>query len=190
MRAFIAIDLPIEIKKALLKTQQKLKTESLKASWVKPENLHLTLKFLGEISFEQLNEIKQIIRDITKSTSGFKIKLESLGAFPNLHAAQIIWIVTKQPPLELKQIAQQLETRISETGIPQEQRAFSAHITIARIKNQLNSSDLKKTLDKVGSDVEKANWEFDCKEITLFESTLSSEGPTYTALDQFNLKIT
>ena len=217
MRAFIAIELPTGIKDALSKIQEELKIEHLKLlsseilpclrgrisnlrtrvdngreslSWVKPQNLHLTLKFLGDISPEQLNAIKQIIAEITKTISAFKIKFETTGVFPNLHAARIIWVGADQPPLELKQLAQQLETRLSKPGVPpQEQRDFHPHITIARIKNRLNSSDLKKTLDELENAVAGANWEFDCGEITLFESTLGLGGPTYTTLDQFNLKI-
>ena len=159
-------------------------------NWVKPQNLHLTLKFLGDISPEQLNGIKEIIIEITKTVAGFKIKLEAAGVFPNLNTARIIWVGADQPPPELKQLVQQLETRIAETEIPWEQRDFRAHITIGRIKNRLNPSDLKNTLDNLEKNVTGANWEFDCRKITLFESSLGPGGPTYTALDQFNLKIT
>ncbi|MBU0548560.1 MAG: RNA 2',3'-cyclic phosphodiesterase [Candidatus Omnitrophica bacterium] len=185
MRTFIAIELPIEIKNSLSKIQEKL-TQTLKISWVKPQNLHLTLKFLGDISPKQLNKIRQIITEITKTTSDFKIKLETLGIFPNAHAARIIWIGANQLPLELKQLTERLETRLAESGIPQEQRFFCAHITIGRIKSHFIPSDLKKAFDKVENDVTGANWEFDCKEITLFESTLGPDGPTYIALERLN----
>jgi len=190
MRAFIAIELPREIKDALFKIEDKLKTHLSGINWIKPLNLHLTLKFLGEISAEQLNQIKQIIREITKTISGFKIKLETLGIFPNTHAARIIWIGTNQPPLELKQLAEQLETKLVESGIPPEQRSFRAHITIGRIKSQAIPSDLEKALDKVKKDVVGAIWEFDCGGITLFESSLSPQGATYTVLKKANFRIT
>jgi len=190
MRAFIAIELPLEIKDALLRIQDKLKARLPEISWVKPLNLHLTLRFLGEISPEQLSEIKQIITEITKTTSGFKIKLETLGVFPNLHAARIIWIGANQPPLELKQLAEQLETRLVESGIPQEQRSFCAHITISRIKSSLKSLSLEKELEKIKNDFASANWEFDCGGITLFESTLGPRGATYTALKKASFRIT
>ena len=190
MRAFIAIDLPIEIKNALSGIQEELKIESLKVSWVKPQNLHLTIKFLGDTSLEQLREIKQTVTEITKTSSAFRIKLQTLGVFPNLQAARIIWIGADQAPLRLKRIAEQLETMLPETGMPQQQRDFLPHITIGRIKNRLDPSDLKKALNRVEKDVSEANWEFDCGKITLFESVLGPAGPTYTVLDQFNLKIT
>jgi len=187
MRAFIAIELPIEIKDTLARIQEELKAQLPKVSWGKPQNLHLTLKFLGDISPKQLCDIKHITAEITKATVGFKIRLEDLGVFPNVHAARIIWIGTNQPPLELKQLAEQLETRLIESGIPQQGRPFCAHITIGRIKSRLIPSNLQKALNKVENDVDCANWEFDCREIVLFESALGPSGPTYTAIEKLNL---
>ncbi len=213
MRVFIAIELPAEIKNALSGIQEKLKIELLtpssseilalrartlpfrakmnsgreSISWVKSQNLHLTLRFLGDISSEQLIQIKQLITEITKTASGFKIKLEALGVFPNAHAPRIVWIGTNRPPLELKQLAKQLETKLPVSGIPQEERSFRAHITIGRIKSRLVTSDLKKAFDKVEKDVINASWELKCGRITLFESTLGPGGPTYTVLEKFKI---
>ncbi|MDD5408560.1 MAG: RNA 2',3'-cyclic phosphodiesterase [Candidatus Omnitrophica bacterium] len=188
MRAFIAIEIPDEIKDSLSRIQEKLKAEPFKVSWVKPQNLHLTLKFLGDISLGQLSETKQIISGITK-TSGFGIKLNTLGVFPDMAEARIIWVGDDQPPLELKELAEQLEIRLSVSGIPRQQRPFNAHITIGRIKNRLLLSDLQKVTDKIKKDMEGTSWKFNCSKVTLFESKLGPGGPTYTVLDQFNLKI-
>ena len=187
MRAFIAIELPTEIKNYLSSIQNKLKAELPKVSWVKLENLHLTLKFLGEISPKQFNEIKQIITEITKGTSEFKIKLESAGVFPNPTVPRLIWIGNNQASTELKQLTEQLNKRLAESDIPQDERIFHAHITIGRIKTRLNSSDLKEALDKTGGDLVSVNEEFNCKEITLFESTLGPGGPTYKILEKFKI---
>ena len=187
MRAFIAIELPAGIKDALSGMQTKSPKESI--SWVKSQNLHLTLKFLGDISLEQLNKIKQLIIGITKTIPGFKIKLNNLGVFPNMHTTRIIWIGADHPPLELKQLTEQLETKLAGSGTPQEQRTFRAHITIGRIRSHLVPSDLKKVIDKIENDMAGLNWEFNCDEITLFESTLGPGGPVYTILDKFNLLI-
>jgi RNA 2',3'-cyclic 3'-phosphodiesterase len=190
MRAFIAIELPVEIRDGISRIQDKLKAELPKVNWVKPQNLHLSLKFLGDISPEQLYNIKRTTTEIIETNTDFKIELESLGVFPDLHAARIIWIGTNHPCLELKQLGEQLETRLVESGITQEKRTFCAHITIGRIKTYPIASDLKKSIDKVGGVIACANWEFNCREIVLFESTLGSSGPTYTILERFNLKIT
>lgn len=184
MRAFIAIELPANIKDSVLKIQDKLKIALPKVSWVKPENLHFTLKFLGEISDKQQESINQIIREVAGTITDFKIKLESLGAFPNVSRARIIWVGSEQVPEELKQIVEQLETKIAKLGIPKEERPFRAHITIGRIKHNLIPSVLEKEVGKIN------NLEFNARGITLFQSTLGRLGPTYTALRETSFKIT
>jgi len=183
MRAFIAIVLPLNIKGALLRIQGKLKAILPKISWTKQENLHLTLKFLGEISPEQISNIKQIIAEITKTTAGFKIKFETLGVFPNITRPRLIWTGTNQVPSELKQIVERLELKLAESGIPKENRLFCNHVTLGRIKNNINPIELEKALNKVRGDLVNENFEFDAGRITLFKSTLGPPtGPTYTAL--------
>ncbi|MDP2927354.1 MAG: RNA 2',3'-cyclic phosphodiesterase [Candidatus Omnitrophota bacterium] len=184
MRAFIAIELPLDIKNALVKIQDKLKTTLPKISWVKPANLHLSLKFLGEISLKQLKETQQIIAEIIKTSSPFEIKLETLGVFPNCRAARIIWIGTNQPPRQLKQLVDQLETKLLKIGLPEEQHPFRAHITLSRIKNPLIPSDLERGLDKVKNDCSDANLKFNTRGITLFQSVLGPGGPTYSILKE------
>jgi len=184
MRAFIAIDLPVDIKNSLAGIQDKFKTTWPKVGWVKPSNLHLSLKFLGEISLNQLDQIQHIITEIIKPTAGFEIKLETLGVFPNLHAARIIWIGTNQLPAELKQLVDQLEEKILKCGIPKEQRPFQIHITLGRIKHPLRPADLEKTLNRLKSEITGMNLKFNTRGITLFQSRLGPGGPTYNILKE------
>jgi 2'-5' RNA ligase len=189
MRAFIAIGLPTEIKDVLSQIQDKLKTGLPKISWVKPQNLHLTLKFLGEISPGQLDAIKHIITEVSQGIAAFKIKLDDLGVFPDLRQARIIWIGISQDTIT-KQIAGLLETKIADVGITKEKRDFSSHITIGRIKIPLNPVDLERELKKAKNDVVYANMEFNAGGITLFESVLGPSGPAYTVLKEANFTIT
>lgn len=216
MRAFIALELPNGIKDRLSGIQEKLKiefftplsgeilTRSAKTlnfrtkiytrqgniSWIKPQNLHLTLKFLGDILPAQLNEIKRTIRKISEASFGFKIKLIDAGVFPNLTTGGIIWIGNQEAPGELKQIVERLETGLSLLGIKKEKRDFRAHITIGRFKivNPVNS--LQVICEKLRIVLSDQDLEFDCGKITLFSSTLAASGPAYKILDEFNLKIT
>jgi RNA 2',3'-cyclic 3'-phosphodiesterase len=178
MRTFIAIELPLDIRNSLVKIQDKLKITLPKINWVKPANLHLSLKFLGEISLEQVESIQQIIADITKTFVPFEIRLDTLGVFPNYRTARIIWIGTNQPLFELKQLVDQLETKLLETGLPKEERPFQAHITLGRIKNPLIPADLEKELNKVSGDC--LDLKFNTGGITLFQSLLDPGGPTYS----------
>ncbi len=185
MRTFIAIELPASIKDALSKIQDELKAGLPKVSWVKPQNLHLTLKFLGEISPEQLDAVKRIITEVSQGTVAFKIKLDDLGVFPDLRNARIIWLGISQDTIA-KQITGLLETKIADIGIAKEKREFSAHITIGRIRARLLASDLERELKRVKNDLIDANLEFNAGGVTLFESTLGPGGPAYTVLKEAN----
>jgi len=188
MRAFIAIRLPESALKTLSNIQEKLKPINSGIIWTKPQNLHLTVKFLGEISEGQLNKIKEVTEEAARTTPAFRLKLERLVAFPSPRAARIIWAGSKQAPAALKQLAANLENRIAETGIPKEKRDFRAHVTIGRVKTRSPAAGFQMTLDNAGIP-EDINCEFDCEKITLFESVLGDAGPVYRAIEEFNLKI-
>ena len=182
MRAFIAVELPSDTKNTLVKIQDKLKIILPKVSWVKPANLHLSLKFLGEISANQLECTQQVITEIVKTSAPFEIKLETLGVFPDFRTARIIWIGTNQPPPELIQLAGQLETRLLKIGLPKEEHPFRTHITLGRVRNPLVPADLEKGLDKVKNDC--VDVKFNAEGITLFQSVLGPGGPTYNILKE------
>ena len=188
MRAFIAIDLPTNIKNKLSKIQDKLKDNFAQINWVKPQNLHLTLKFLGEITSEQSSAINRIIAEISQTIIPFKIKLDDLGAFPNLHNPRIIWVGISQD-VYAQQIAELLETKIADIGIAKGSHPFAAHITIGRIKSPILGSDLENELRKIKENTIFADLEFQTQGFTLFKSTLGPGGPTYTVLQEVNFRI-
>jgi len=189
MRAFIAIELPPETKDVISKIQNKLKAALPKISWVKPVNIHLTLKFLGEISPKQLDNINQIVSAIVGTSASFKIKLETLGVFPNVARARIMWIGTDAMPPGLEKIVTLLENELGKIGFTKEKRPFCAHITVGRIKFYLNPSNLEKVFNEVKKDILSKDLEFNVAGITIFQSTLGSTGPTYKVLKADNFKI-
>ena len=190
MRAFIALELPPEIKEAVSAIQNKLKTSLPGISWVKPQNLHITLKFLGGISPRQLAETKTIIMQISAITAPFSLKPDGLGVFPGRGQPRIIWLGINEDPA-VKGIAASLEREIFKIGIAKEKRDFSGHITIGRVKIPLDPEDLEEELKKARNDLLATNLEFKAMGITLFESVLGgSDGPVYTALKEANFKIT
>jgi 2'-5' RNA ligase len=185
MRTFIAIELPEEIKDALAKLQDKLKDSQADVKWVKPENIHLTLKFTGEIDDEQLTELTKILEKTAGNNSSFQIRLSSVGVFPKINFPRVIWVGMGKGGNETKAIAEDLEERISLIGIPKEKRPFSCHITIGRVRSSLNRDKLVNSLKAVDSLERK---EFTVKKITLFKSTLTPKGPAYEILKAVNLK--
>jgi len=184
MRAFIAIDLPAEIKAALAKIQNRLKTSLPKINWVKPENLHLSLKFLGDISLNQLEDIRQVIEEITKTACPVQIKLETPGVFPSPALAKIIWLGTEQLPDRLKQLVEELDSKLCQIGFAREKRPFQAHITIGRIKHNIITADLKKELGLLEKELDNLDLSFTLPGLTLFQSVLGRQGPTYSILSE------
>ncbi len=190
MRTFIAIELPQEIKDKLSKLQALLKKTGADVKWVEPKNIHLTLKFLGEIDEAKSTEITGIIEETAKDSKKFQVDLSSLGAFPKIEFPRVIWVAINKGDKEIKILAEKLEEKIEKLGIPREERTFSSHITIGRLKCPVNKDKLVKTLREIGNYFESGNTEFDVSKITLLKSTLSSGGPTYEPLKVINLTTT
>ncbi len=189
MRAFIAIELPPEIKDYLKKLQDKLKTRGAEVKWVEPPNIHLTLKFLGEINEDQSQEIIKIIKDVSSAKPAFDIALGDLGAFPRITSPRIIWVGIDAGAKETRQIAQELEDQISSRlGMPKDPKGFSAHITIARIKSAFNITGLIQDLKNMAGIMPEEKLQFKAAKISLIKSTLTPEGPLYETFQEASLK--
>lgn len=188
MRLFIAIDLPETIKLTLEKLISKLNESEADVKWVETKNIHLTLKFLGEVDEEKVEKIKQIVSSVSSKNSDYTIKISSLGAFPRVSFPRVIWVGLESGEKETKVIFKELEEKIQKLGIPKEKRAFSAHITIGRVRTPKNKEKLVKSLEDNIAALEDKNLEFKATKITLFQSQLSPKGPTYIPLIEAPLK--
>jgi 2'-5' RNA ligase len=189
MRTFIAIELPLEIKETLARLQEQLKKSGADVKWVKPDNIHLTLKFLGEIEDKKLSKLNQILQDTMKDKTGFTMRLSSIGAFPSINSPRVVWMGIDKGDSQIKEIAEDLEQGISKLGIPKEDRPFSSHITIGRLRTAQNRERLVKDLKDL-KDLNKLNenLEFPVTKITLLKSTLTPKGPIYEVLKEAILK--
>jgi len=188
MRAFIAIELSPDLKKHLASLEEQLKSSGADVKWVKPENIHLTLKFLGEIDEKRLGEIAKIIQETTSKNKPFYISLASPGAFPNINSPRVIWIGIDKGDSETKQFAIILEEETAKVGIPPESRPFSTHITLGRVRSGKNCEKLVKNLENLASKPPEDAPEFLVTKITLFKSTLTLGGPIYEALKEAHLQ--
>jgi 2'-5' RNA ligase len=138
MRCFIAIDIDEAIRKALARLQEELRSKAdikkSDAKWVNPENIHLTLKFLGEIKDEQVVDICNITRDVAGRHKNFELDIESVGHFGG-KSARVLWVGMGQNIDKLLQLQQDLERQLDLAGWPKEARKFSGHLTLCRIRN-------------------------------------------------------
>lgn len=188
MRTFIAIELPQEIKNKLAEIQEELKKSAADVKWVEPANIHLTLKFLGEIDDKKQEKIIEIIEDASSKREPFKIEILSVGAFPKIDFPRVIWVDTSQGKDQVKEIALELEEKIAKLGIPKEERSFQSHITLGRVRSGLNKAGLVQELKKLIASGIKEETAFEVTKITLFKSTLTPKGPVYEALRVASLK--
>jgi 2'-5' RNA ligase len=184
IRSFIAIELNKEIQDALANIQTDLRSSGADIKWVKPRNIHLTLKFLGNIDTNLIPKIKNILEDITKKYKNFSGDLTELGAFPKLHNPRVIWVGMQTGKDKIISITKELEDNLSKIGIPQEEKEFHPHVTLGRIKSSINRLKLVELLNNTKISILK----FQVKKITLFKSTLTPEGPIYEAKLEVNLK--
>ena len=178
MRTFIALDLSDEVKKELARLENALKETNADVKWVNPDNIHLTLKFLGEVAEKKIPEINKIIDDIAASKQSFETNLFKMGAFPDLNYPRVIWVGIDKNCSEVENIASKIDETLLRIGFKKEKRDFSAHLTIGRVRSGKNKAGLKEKLTSLEVDPKTCMIDH----ITLFQSTLTLKGPIYTPL--------
>jgi len=190
LRTFIAIEMPAEVKSTLGRLQERLKRANADVKWVAPENIHLTLKFLGERDDKKIEQISEILDGTAQNHNSFYASISTLGGFPSLNSPRVMWVGINGGEQECKSIYQELEEKISKLGIPKEERPFSAHITIGRSRSASNRKELIECLNGSSDYLIKEALRFKVAHITLFKSTLNPQGPVYDPLKLANLKAT
>ena len=188
IRSFIAIELPGDLKLAIPRLQEQLKSGSrAPAKWVNPENTHLTLKFLGNIDIAVVDNIQSALREAARGIPAIKLGAEGLGTFPNSNRVQVVWVGLTGELDKLQKLQQRIDKELSPLGFPAEKRAFSPHLTIARLRDRATVNDRQ----EIGRLVEKTNFEssldFYVNSINLMKSQLTREGPIYSMLGSVNL---
>jgi RNA 2',3'-cyclic 3'-phosphodiesterase len=185
IRAFLAIDPPEDILQAMSRLQEKLKREiGGRISWTKPQGQHLTLKFFGDISKEDVNNICSAVQKRVVSEPKLNLKIEKLGVFPDAHRPRVIWCGVAGDTVKLSIIQKQLDNDFANIGFPAEDRSFRAHLTLGRIKDSHGLTGISEVLTKYGA---FAAGEFSCTELILFQSRLTPQGAVYTKLAGFAL---
>ena len=183
IRCFIAIALPQEIKIGLEQYIRSLRKISPDIRWVRAENIHITLKFLGEIEQDLLDKVEFSLKSISEVFQPFYIYLKGSGSFPNEKRPRIIWVGIEalQNNLLLK-IYNWIENRLETLGIKKEQRKYTPHLTIGRIKFPQNMNKLFQYMKQYPFQGEQ----FGVKEILLMQSLLKPSGVEYKVIDKYS----
>jgi len=185
LRAFIAIELNHALRLELVRAQNELRKSDADIKWVEPDNIHLTLKFLGDTPVEKVAAVKATLEKTAVAFPVFMIELAGLGAFPNASHPKVIWAGLKEKPETLASLVADLENALAGLGCPKETRPFSAHITLGRVRSFRRKERLNEALRTVNlSDGSSQKVE----KLKLFQSQLTSEGPMYSVLGEGKLK--
>ncbi|UCG56862.1 MAG: RNA 2',3'-cyclic phosphodiesterase [Phycisphaerales bacterium] len=188
MRVFVAIDIDEEIRKGLSDLQGELQSKvDIKKSdvkWVRPEAVHLTLKFLGEIKDTQVVDVCNVVKDIAARHQDFELNVETVGSFGG-KSARVLWVGVGQGCDELLRLQADLEEQLSLAGWPKESRKFSAHLTLCRIRNPRAGFKLAQMTEnykdfKLGS--------MSADSLSVYQSQLTPQGPIYTLLGNYSLQ--
>jgi len=180
MRAFIAIDIPERIHIELARLQTTFRPLCRDARWTRPEGIHLTLKFLGEISEEQVANVTRAL-DTSESVPGFSVEIKGLGFFPDGRRPRVFWAGVAAPS-ELAQLAARVEDTLHKVGFARETRSFSPHLTLARFREPHPQPALH---DAAGKQSELPLGRFDVTEFFLYESKLKPQGAEYRKVARF-----
>jgi len=182
MRSFIAIEVKEAIKNSLTQIQQMGLVKGEGIRWVKPDRMHLTLKFLGEIDPSTVPHVTKAIQVASEDMEPFIINFETLGFFPDLKRARVMWTGIRDDRKNLEILFRRLELELLNLGFDKELRAFRPHLTLARFKGRVK---ILQAFEKMES---KDFGSQAVKEIVLFKSDLKPQGPIYSPLSTATLK--
>lgn len=185
LRAFIAIELPTALKDELTDIQKALRADLKDAvSWAKPETIHLTIKFLGSIETDRLNEVSKAVKDATSNTGRFELTAKGLGAFPSKKRPSTLWIGIEESS-ELERLHERIESRLENIGLQREKRGLHPHLTLARVRKTEAKRRLAETLKAFKTNLSYA---FTVKELVLFKSEVHKSGAVHTPIERFKLE--
>jgi len=186
IRSFLAFEIPEEIKETVFFIYKGLKSSSLDVRWVKRENIHLTVVFMGNVKESDIESIGRAVEKTCNKYAPFKIRIKGAGVFSSLRNARVLWIGVEGDIERMSYFRDSLQKRLKPFGIKTENRKFSPHITVGRFRKGFNqTSKLKEVIDKFKDVISP---ETVLKELVLFKSELRPDGAIYTKLNSWPIK--
>ncbi|MCE1245670.1 MAG: RNA 2',3'-cyclic phosphodiesterase [Firmicutes bacterium] len=184
LRLFIAVPITPRIKKRIGEVITRFKTLGADIKWVPEENLHTTLKFLGDTPIGKVDKITEALEKTLTAFETSRLRFRGIGAFPNMHNPRIIWVGSESVNSKLTAIASAIDEAMASLGFEKEEKKFKAHLTIGRVRGPKGIPELMKEIEKIKQQ------EIDSMKITeihLVKSDLQRTGPIYTTIKKFPL---
>ena len=185
IRSFLAFELPEGIKKILVRISGEVRHSGLDARWVKAENIHLTIVFMGHIKTDDIGRLGEEVRNICSGYGPFNMAIKGVGCFPNRQRPRVLWIGVDGDIGQMSRFRDDLQKPLKAFGIKEERRQFKPHLTLARFRSTR----------KIGSPLEEILRVYEAlespyetlSELSLFKSELKPEGAVYTKLKSWPL---
>jgi 2'-5' RNA ligase len=183
IRAFLAVDPPEEIFREIIKIQERLK-KAIQGDirWVRPEGMHLTLKFLGYVYESDIANISHVVKNNVANMKALMLNVRNLGAFPSVNRPRVLWLGIDGDTDALITLQAEIDTGFQEYGFKKEDRPFRPHLTLARVKEPKGLIGLGETVKKNDDYIAGS---FTVSGLTLFKSDLKPTGAIYTRLTEF-----
>lgn len=185
LRTFIALDVGRSVRDHAVLLQRQLTKIHPDVNWVAPDNLHITLLFLGELSDTEIHTVCRSTARASKKRAPFPISIAEVGAFPNLRRPKILWVGVQEGAERVRELFTDIETLLFEQGLyRKEERQYHPHMTLGRIRHEQAGQALAPELQKLG------DWKAGDSEITrvtIYASELRREGPEYSVIGHADL---
>jgi len=190
LRSFIAVEIPADIHRAIMRSMASMQRALPKPliRWVESQNIHLTLKFLGDVSPVNLDQLADALKVELASHASFNISVGGLGAFPNSHRPRIIW-VGLEAPIALTTLQRTVDTIAARMGYVPEEHPFSPHLTIGRVGQGVTSADLLRIQAAFDATTVGNLGEVHVESVHIFKSDLQPGGSVYTHLYTLPMKL-
>ncbi len=182
-RCFIALELPSPVQEYLAQGISRLKEAKADIKWVDPKNTHLTLKFLGEITPEQVKSAREVLLQQKGNHLSIHCRTGQIGVFPSWNRPQVLWLGLKTGISEISELQKALEGGLAECGFARDPKKFKPHLTLGRVRSLVNMDKLAEKIITLPMEEMKLSF----GELTLFKSLLTPSGPIYQSLTSIKL---
>ncbi|HWO00730.1 MAG TPA: RNA 2',3'-cyclic phosphodiesterase [Blastocatellia bacterium] len=184
VRVFICIEIPASIKDRVAELQQGLRQHDAKISWVKPSNVHLTLRFLGDVATSHIPAVGAAVTRAARLSQAFEIEVGTAGCFPSAKRPRVFWVGLTAVPNALSKLHVLVEKELAREGFAPDDRKFSPHLTIGRVRSPQNATRVAEDLIATGFEPES----FQATEVIVMRSELNPRGSIYSPLYKLSLE--
>jgi len=186
LRLFFAVPVAAQLTESLTQIQQELRAAGAKVSWTRPENLHFTLKFLGDTPEDQVTELNEVAARVAEDIAAHQIEIGGVGGFPNRSRPRVVWVGCTAGSEQFAQLGEKLDQYLSEAGLAEpDKRKFTPHLTIGRVRSRHRLEDLADSMQQL-SQCEIGPMQVN--HFVLMRSQLHPDGAIHTALARFELR--